>query len=466
MPFDILALLRDQRGRNYDLHREHINPQCAKVLKTIGFDRCYEKAEGQYLWDVHGRKYLDMLGGYAVFNMGRNHPDIRRALGDFLNAEYASLVQMEAPLLSGLLAEQLKARVGRDLDLVYFTNSGAEGVETALKFARCATRRARVVHCTKAFHGLSTGALSVNGDHSFRDGFAPFLPGCTAIAFNDLAALEAELAAGDVAAFIVEPIQGKGVNLPAAGYLAEAARLCHRHGALFIADEIQTGMGRTGTFLALDQEEGCEPDMVIVSKALSGGFVPVGAVLMRKGIYQKVFSSMERAVVHSSTFGQGSLAMVAGLASLAVLEEHDLAGNAQRMGGLLKDGLEAIRSRFEFISEIRQRGLMIGIQFGKPRSLSLKTAWALIHKMDANLFPQAVTMPLLDKHGVLTQVAGHNTDCVKLIPPLVINEDDVRWFLDAFEQVMADIHQFPGPVWGVLRDLGKHAVSKREQVQA
>lgn len=462
MALDIAAVLRDNRGRNYELHREHINPQFARVLKTIGFDRCYERAEGAYLWDVHGRKYLDMLGGYAVFNMGRNHPGVRKALEDFLAAEYASLVQMEGPLLSGLLAAELKKRVGRELDYVYFTNGGAEGVETALKLARCATGRSRVLHCKKAFHGLSNGALSVNGDEAFREGFGPFLPGCTMIGFNDLAGLEAELAAGDIAAFIVEPIQGKGVYIPDEGYLTEAARLCRRYGALFIVDEIQTGMGRTGKFFAIDHEPGCEVDMVIMSKALSGGYVPVGAVLMRKGIYEGVFSSMERAVVHSSTFGQGSLAMVAGLAALDALDGDDLMGNASRMGAMLKEGLEKMRGRFEFISEVRQRGLMVGIQFGKPRSLSLRTAWALIHKMDANLFPQAVTMPLLDRHGVLTQVAGHNTDCVKLIPPLVIGVDDVRWFLEAFEQVMVDIHQFPGPVWGVLRDLGKHALGKRE----
>jgi ornithine--oxo-acid transaminase len=458
VPLDIRQLLQDNEGCNYQLHKAHVNPQFAKVLKTIGFDRCYVRGQGQYLWDDAGRKYLDMLGGYAVFNMGRNHPDVQQTIIDFLHEDYASLVQMEAPLLSGLLAEQLKKRIGRELNIVYFTNSGAEGVETAIKFARRATGRSTILHCHRAFHGLTTGALSINGDSSFRDGFDPYLPGCTAIAFDDLQALETALASGDVAAFIVEPIQGKGVHIPSSGYLAEAAALCRKHGALFIVDEIQTGMGRTGRFLALDHEGDVQPDMVIISKALSGGYVPVGAVLTRKWIYQKVFSSMDRAVVHSSTFGQGSLAMVAGLAALTALDEHDLAANAARIGGKLKQGLDAMQSRFEFLSEIRQRGLMIGIQFGKPRSLSLKTAWAVIHKMDANLFPQAITMPLLDKHNILTQVAGHKTNVVKLIPPLVLNDDDVRWFLDAFEQVMVDVHQFPGPVWGVLRQLGKHAM--------
>jgi ornithine--oxo-acid transaminase len=466
VPLDVRQLLKANEGRNYDLHRDHVNPQFAKVLKTIGYDRCYVRAEGQYLWDVAGTRYLDMLGGYAVFNMGRNHPDIRQAIIDFLNEDYPSLVQMEAPLLSGLLAEELKKRVApvsEALEIVYFTNTGAEGVETAIKFAKCATGRPGIVYCGRAFHGLSTGALALNGCESFRSGFEPFLPHCRKIPFNDLPALEEALAARDVAAFVVEPIQGKGVHIPLPGFLREAAALCRKYGTLFVADEVQTGVGRTGKFLALEHEGDVDPDIVVLSKALSGGYVPVGAVLTRKSIYQKVFSSMDRAVVHSSTFGQGSLAMIAGLASLRVLDEYDLMANATRMGEMLGNGLRAMASgdRFEFLHEIRQRGLMIGIQFGKPKSMSLRTGWSLIHTMDKNLFPQAVTIPLIDQHHIITQVAGHETNVVKLIPPLVINEDDVRMFLGAFEQVMIDLHQFPGPVWKVLKKLGTLALTNR-----
>ena len=467
MPLDVNRLLTEHIGRNYELHDEHVNPQFAKVLRTIGFNRCYVRAKGPHLWDKDGTKYLDFLSGYGVFAMGRNHPGIRQALTDFMAADYPSLVQMEAPLLSGLLAEELKRRVGRDLDIVYFTNSGTESVETAVKFARCATGRPAVVHCKKAFHGLSNGALALNGDDSFRDGFAPFMPHCRQIPFDDLEALEQELNRGDVALFMVEPIQGKGVNLPSPGFLRDAAILCRKYGALFCADEVQTGMGRTGRFLAIDHDERIEPDMVLLSKALSGGFVPVGAVLTKRTIYDKVFSSMERAVVHSSTFGQGSLAMVAGLAALHTLDEDNLIGNAERTGRMIGDGLQAMVPRFEFLSDIRQQGLMIGIEFAKPRSLGLRTAWAMIKRMDENLFPQAVTIPLLDDHHIVSQVAGHNVDVVKLLPPLVIDNHDVRWFLDGFEQVMVALHKFPGPVWEVLKKLGKHAVAgrRREKVE-
>ncbi|MCC6821020.1 MAG: aspartate aminotransferase family protein [Verrucomicrobia subdivision 3 bacterium] len=458
---DIRALLEEHAGRNYELHAEHVNPANVRTLKTIGFDRCYVRAEGPYLWDVQGNQYLDMLSGYGVFGLGRNHPEVRRVLHEFLDLNYPSLVKMEAPLLSGLLAEQLKKRMPNQLDMVFFTNSGAEGMETALKYARCATGKPAIIHCAKAFHGLSYGSLSVNGDESFREGFAPFLPDCRKIPFNDLDALEQELRKKDVAAFVVEPVQGKGVNLPSPGYLRAAADLCRKHGALFIDDEVQSGMGRTGKFLAIEHDGDVDPDIVVLAKTLSGGYVPVGAVLCKKWIHEKVFSSMQRSVVHSSTFSQGSFAMVAGLAALDVLDREKLIQRAEKMGNLIGEGLRAMIPRYEFMKEVRWRGLMMGIEFGSPRSLTLKAAWTLMHTLDKSLFPQAAIIPLLDKHRVITQVAGHNIDVVKLLPPLVIGESDVRWFLKSFEEVLVQMHKFPGPAWDVISDIGKMVVTNR-----
>ena len=458
---DIRALIEEHEGRNYELQAEHINPANVRTLKTIGFDRCYVRAEGPYLWDTASAKYLDMLSGYGVFGLGRNHPEVRRVLHEFLDLNYPSLVKMEAPLLSGLLAEQLKKRMPNQLDMVFFTNSGAEGMETALKYARCATGKPAIIHCAKAFHGLSYGSLSINGDESFREGFAPFLPDCRKIPFNDLEALEQELRKKDVAAFVVEPVQGKGVNLPAPGYLREASALCRKYGALFVDDEVQSGMGRTGRFLAIEHDGDVDPDIVVLAKTLSGGYVPVGAVLCKKWIHEKVFSSMQRSVVHSSTFSQGSFAMVAGLAALDVLDREQLVQRAETMGNLIGEGVRAMIPRFEFLKEIRWRGLMMGIEFGSPKSLTLKAAWSLMHTMDKSLFPQAAIIPLLNKHHIITQVAGHHIDVIKLLPPLVINEADVRWFLGAFEDVMVQMHKFPGPAWDVVADIGKMVLTNR-----
>jgi ornithine--oxo-acid transaminase len=458
---DIQALLERHQGRNYELHAENVNPANVRALRTIGFDRCYVRAEGPYLWDVAGIKYLDMLSGYGVFALGRNHPEIRRVLGEFLQVDYPSLVKLEAPLLSGLLAQELKKRMPNELDMVFFTNSGAEGIETAIKYARCATGRPGILHCHKAFHGLSYGALSLNGDENFREGFAPFLSDCRMVPFNSLEALERELEKRDVAAFVVEPVQGKGVNLPAPGYLRDAAALCRKHGALFIADEVQSGLGRTGRFLAIEHDGDVDPDIVVLAKSLSGGYVPVGAVLCRKWIHEKVFSSMQRSVVHSSTFSQGSLAMVAGLAALEVLDREKLIPRAEELGNRIGQGLRALIPRFEFLKEVRWRGLMIGIEFGPPKSLTLKTAWTVMHKMDESLFPQATLIPLLDEHHILTQVAGHHIDVIKLLPPFILTEEDVSWFLNGFEQVMVRLHRFPGPAWDVVMKIGGMALTKR-----
>ena len=460
---DIRQLVKQHEGRNYELHTDHVNPANARTLKTIGFDRCYVRAEGPYLWDVKGIKYLDMLSGYGVFGLGRNHPDVCRVLKEFLEMDYPSLVKMEAPLLSGLLAQELKKRIPNQLDMVFFTNSGAEGVETALKYAKCATGKPAIIHCQKSFHGLSYGALSVNGDDSFREGFAPFLPDCRQIPFNDLEALERELKKGDVAGFVVEPVQGKGVNIPSPGYLREAAKLCRKHGAVFVDDEVQSGMGRTGKFLAVEHDGDVDPDIVVLAKTLSGGFVPVGAVLCKKWIHEKVFSSMNRSVVHSSTFSQGSFAMAAGLAALDVLDRHRLIQNAERMGNLIGEALRAMVPKYEFLKEVRWRGLMMGIEFGPPKSLGLKTAWALMHKMDKSLFPQAAIIPLLNEHHIITQVAGHHIDVVKMLPPLVIKDEDARWFLSAFEKVLAQMHKFPGPAWDVVSDIGKMVLTRRDR---
>ena len=266
---------------------------------------------------------------------------------------------------------------------------------------------------------------------------------------------------GDVAAFVVEPVQGKGVNIPSPGYLRQSAALCRKYGALFVDDEVQAGMGRTGKFLACEHDGDVDPDIVVLAKTLSGGFVPVGAVLSKKWIHEKVFSSMNRSVVHSSTFSQGSFAMVAGLAALDVLDRHDLIKRAEVVGQMLVDGLRAMVPRYEFMKEVRGRGLMIGIEFGSPKSFSLKTAWTLMHTMDKSLFPQAAIIPLMDKHHIITQVAGHHIDVIKLIPPLVISEEDVRWFLTAFEDVMEQMHKFPGPAWDVVSDIGKMVLTNR-----
>ena len=289
---DFMAWVEEHRGTQYDRHQEHINPAFVKMLKTIGFDRNYTRGQGCYLWDAAGTKYLDLLTGWGVFMLGRNHPKVREVLRQVLAADSPNLVRMDCSILSGLAAEALVRHTPEDLNRVFFCNSGTETVETAIKFSRCATGRQKIVYCEHAFHGLTTGSLAINGAEFFRERFGDLLPHTQAVPFNDLVSLEKALAQHDAAAFILEPIQGKSCEVVADGYLAEAQRLCRKAGTLLVVDEVQSGMGRTGKWFCFQHWPEVEPDIICVAKGLSGGFVPVGAVVTRPRIMDAVFSSM------------------------------------------------------------------------------------------------------------------------------------------------------------------------------
>ncbi len=455
MDFDLPGLLAEHRGDGYELYGKYLNPQQPRMLHAIGFDRVYERAEGAYLFDQEGQAYADFLAGFGVFAAGRNHPVIRKALHNALDAQLADWTQFDCPPLPGLLAERLLAKAP-GLDRVFFCNSGTEAVESALKFARYATGRGRIIFCDHAFHGLTTGSLSVNGSEEFRRGFGPLLPD-TSIPLGDLDALEAELRKGDVAALIIEPIQGKGVHLPPDGFLTAAAALLHDHGALLICDEVQCGFGRSGEFFAY-QHDRVVPDLVTVAKALSGGFVPVGAVLAKGWIFEKVYSSMERVLVHSTTFKGGVLAMAAGLATLAVLDDEGLVANAARTGEALRAALTAMAERYDVLADVRGRGLMIGLEFDKPSSLRARTSWNMLQKARVGLFAQMVVVALFQRHRVLTQVSGDHMEVIKLIPPLMIGEGEVKLFTESFGEVLEDASQGTGLIWEFGRTLVKQAM--------
>jgi ornithine--oxo-acid transaminase len=459
MSLEIKELIAEREIERYQLHSGHLNEQMVHVLKTIGFDKRYQRGVGQYLYDEHGAKYLDLLSGWGVFGIGRNHPTVRDALKVVLDFELPNLMQMGVSVLSGLLAERLLEFVPH-LDKVFFSNSGTEAVEAAIKFARAATHRPGIVYCSHAFHGLSYGSLSLNGDPNFREGFGPLLPECIEIPFNDLAALEKALASRAISAFIVEPVQGKGVILPDDGYLRGAFELCRKYGTLLVADEIQTGLGRTGRFLA-SEHWGIEPDMVLLAKSLSGGQVPVGAVLTHKWVFDKVFNNMTRAFVHGSTFSKNDLAMAAGLATLQVIETERLIDRSAQLGKRLLLAFEEMSRRHELIKSVRGKGLMIGVEFGSPRSPRLRASWNLLETGRSGLFCQLIVIPLFNDHKLLTQVAGHGNHTIKLLPSLTISDEDCGWIEQSFEAVIAGAHRTTGAVWKLGKTLVGNAIRAR-----
>jgi ornithine--oxo-acid transaminase len=435
-------LLHARAGEEMALNQRYLNPQMGRILRTLGFDRRWVRGEGAYLIDADGERYLDLLSGYGVFALGRNHPDVVEGVREALAADTANLPQLGVTLLSGVLAEQLLARAPGSVGAMVPANTGTEAVEAAIKICRAATGRPRVLFAEHAFHGLTLGSLSLNGNDEFRDGFGPLLPDCDPVPFGDLDALARELDRGDVAGVVLEPIQGKGVNLPPDGYLAGVQSLCRQAGALFVCDEVQTGIGRTGRFLALEHWD-LQPDLICLAKALSGGLVPIGAVLVSREAFDRVFDGMERAVRHGSTFGGNDLAAAAALSTLRVLERDGLVAHAARMGALLDELTQPLVQRHEIVREVRGLGLMWAIEFGPPAGGAGRSVFEAVERRQPGLFAQLITVPLFRDHRVLCQVAGHGMNVVKALPALIVDEDDVRSFADALAEVVADAERVP-----------------------
>jgi acetylornithine/succinyldiaminopimelate/putrescine aminotransferase/nucleoside-diphosphate-sugar epimerase len=463
-PLGVVDDARARAGETLELASRYLDPSLVEVLRILGFDKAYRSASGSYLYDVDGRAYLDMHSGEGFASLGHGNPDIRAVLQAMLDTDLVDGVQLHYSVLAGMLAEALAARLPEGLEATFFASTGAEAVDSAMKFARAATGRPRLLSCDSSFHGVTLGPLSIVGDEFFKEGFGPLLPGCARVPFGDLARLESELRAKDVAAFIVEPIQGRLVTLPPPGYLEAAQELCRRYGTLFVIDEIQTGLGRTGEWFALDHW-GLEPDIVTVGKALSGGYMPVAAMVTRREIFQKAVGSLERSYVHQSTYGRNRLSMAAGLAAIRVIERDGLVGRSVQMGGLLVDGLRDLQQRHELVKEVRGAGMMIGIELQPPRSRKGQLGVRMMRLASEGLFPQLIVIPLHRDHGVITMAAGKN-DVIKLLPPLTLSDAEARSFLNAFDQVLSDCEGDSGKNWSVVRDIAVSTLRRREQEPA
>jgi ornithine--oxo-acid transaminase len=461
---DALGVVIEARARadeTFDLASSYMDPSLVDVLRILGFDREYVSAQGAYLYDADGRAYLDFHTGEGFASLGHNHADVGEVIKSVVDATLVDGVQIHYSPLAGMLAEELCLRLPEGLDAVFFTNSGAEAVDSAMKFARAATRRPRLISCHQSFHGVSLGPLSLVGDDFFKEGFGPLIPGCGTVPFGDLDRLEAELRSKDVAAFIVEPIQGRAVTLPPDGYLEAAQELCRRYGTLFVLDEIQTGLGRTGRWFALEHW-GLEPDFVLVGKALSGGYVPVAAMVTTREIHDRAVGTLERSYVHQSTFGRNRLAMAAGLATLRIIERDGLVERCEQLGTLLHKGLMVLQGRYDILGNVRGLGLMLGIELSAPSSRMGRLSWRLMQMASEGLFPQLVVIPLHRDHGVITMAAGKN-DVIKLLPPLTLSEDEALSFLGALDAVLADCQGERGKNWSVVRDIAVRTLSRKSR---
>ena len=416
------------------------------------------------MYDEAGQAYLDFVAGFGSLNLGHSHPAVVSAVSSALSQQAPGFSPGSVNPLAAALAERLVAITPRGLEIVFFTNSGAESIEAALKLARASTGRTGLLSCLGSFHGKTFGALSVTGNRVYQNPFGPMLPDCQSIPYGDLTTLESALATRRHAAFLVEPIQGEGGMItPPRGYLAEARRLCREAGTLLIADEVQTGLGRTGPMFAVESE-GIEPDIMTLAKSLGGGLMPLGAMITRRDLWLKAYGSYQTFALHTSTFSGGSLACAAGLATLRVLAETPVLEHAADCASQLRQGLEAIARASPVIREVRGRGLMLGLEFHELSPAlftnfkefnAAGTNWWLVpgHEDLLRTIPALyVQANLLNEHAIYTQVARSNPRVLRVQPPLVVTAAQVERFLAALRSTCAE--------WALISQAAEAILSK------
>ncbi len=417
-----------------------VNPQWVKLLNTLQMNAQYTRCTGTELHTADGRVILDFLSGYCVHNTGHNHPDILEALKTELDRRGPAMLQSHVAATAGDLAQALCKRAGGRISKAFFSSSGSEGVESAIKFSRAYTGRNGLLYCDGAFHGLTCGALSLMGDPFWKQGFGSMLADTQAVPFNDIPALERALATRRFGAFFVEPLQSEsGIRLADPDYFRRAREICKRYDTLLVIDEVQTGMYRTGRFLCCHRY-GADPDMVVMAKALSGGLVPVAATLMTDEIYGSVYNSLKRSIVHTSTYSENGLSMRAGLATLEVLEREQLGDRAELMGEILRSKLREALSGFEMVKDVRGLGLLNGIEFTAPGKLGLRLPFEGFMAIHPGMFGQVIVLRLYRDHGILAQICGNNFLTLKVAPPLVVTEAQLDHFVASIREVVHLMH--------------------------
>ncbi len=441
-----------------DNYRAHVNPQWVQLLDVLGMNVQYTRAQGSWLYTSNGRAILDFLSGYCVHNTGHNHPRIVAALQDELASRGAAMAQSHAANSAGELAARLCREAGGLLNKVFFCSSGSEGVETVIKFSRAHTGRTGLLYADGAFHGLTCGALSLMGDPFWRGDFGPLLPDTQAVTFGDLPSLELHLSTRNYAALILEPIQSEaGICLPDADYLQAAQALCRKYGTLFVLDEVQTALGRTGKFLAAHRYN-VQPDMVVMAKALSGGLIPSAAVLMTDAIYKSVYDSLKHSIIHTSTYSENGLAMRAGLATLDVIRDEGLTDRSDGLGQYVRLRLRERLSSYEMVKDIRGAGLLSGIEFAAPKQLNLRVPFEAFRKIHPGMFGQMVVMRLFRDKDILTQMCGNNFMVLKVAPPLIVTEEEIERFVTAIGDVVELVHS-SSTFWTDALGMAKRALN-------
>ncbi|MFW6386508.1 MAG: aspartate aminotransferase family protein [Bacillota bacterium] len=428
--------LKLEKKEILDYYRENINPQLVRMFSLLNFDKDFVRAEEARIYDQEGEEYLDFLGGYGALNYGHNPEEIKAAVRKV--AQMPNLLQAAPGRMEAAAARNLVEICPGDLSRVFFANSGTEAVEAALKLARAASDREKILYCSGSFHGKTMGSLSLTGREKYRQPFSPLVPETEMVPYGDPGALEFKLESEEVAAFILEPLQGEGgIILPPEGYLKQVRELCNQYGVLLIMDEIQSGMGRTGENFACEREE-IVPDILCLAKSLGGGIVPVGACISKKEIWDKAYGSLEKALLHTSTFGGNTRTSAAVLESTRLLEEWELAGLAREKGDYLLTELKELVSDYDLVKEVRGCGLMVGIEFEHPEEGLLdRLSGGRISEYAREYLGAMVAGTLLNDYNIITAYTLNNPQVIRLEPPLVVKRGELDRLLAAFKEIFS-----------------------------
>ncbi|HHX28319.1 MAG: aspartate aminotransferase family protein [Bacillota bacterium] len=418
-----------------ELFGKYVNPGLKTLQSVVGFDKRFVRADGVSVYDEDGNRYLDFVGGYGCLPFGHSPKDILAALDEV--KEVPNYLQVMTSPYQAALAHDLAQIAPDGLEITFFSNSGTEAVESALKLARGAMGEGVFVYCSGAFHGKTLGSLSVGGREKYKKPFVPLVPGTVEVPFGDAAALEKALRENKVVAFITEPIQGEGgVIVPPPGYLRKARELTEKYGALLILDEVQTGFARTGKMFAADHE-GVRPDILCLAKALGGGVMPVGATMATKKVWERAYGGLSRAVLHTSTFGGGARACAAALATIGKIAREGLVEKSARLGAYCLDGLRTLKERYKIIEDVRGMGLLMGIEFRKPGGiLDILTAGS-VNKIAEEYCGALVASELMKRHRVISVYTLNNPNVIRLEPALIVEKEEIDFVLNALEDVLS-----------------------------
>ncbi|MDK2985199.1 MAG: putrescine aminotransferase [Clostridia bacterium] len=439
-------------------YKEFMNPALANLLSMLNFDKKFIKAKGVEVWDENGNKYLDFLGGYGALNFGHNPDYIIEAVKKV--QELPNILQASINSLAACLAYNLSLITPGNLNNCFFGNSGAEAVEGALKLSRAVTGNEKFIYCEGSFHGKTFGALSVTGRSKYQKPFKPLIPQCQSIPYGNLELLEEALKSKDVAAFIVEPIQGEGgIIVPPEGYLKKARELCTKYGALLIIDEIQTGLGRTGKMFACEWEN-VVPDVLCLAKSLGGSIMPIGAFITTSEYWKKAYGTAESSTLHTSTFGGNTWACAAGIAALNQLVDNDLSGQALEKGNYLLEKLSEIKNKYHIVQDVRGKGLMIGIEFKENTGSLSKLTGGLSDKLSKEYIGAMIAGELMNKHKIITAYTLNNPNVIRIEPPLIVEYNHLDTLVDALEESLARNNNFMKIAWSSSKTILKSLVRK------